>query len=256
MDECVIRRHGEDGGLRLPVAYLIANFTPGANGGESYLTHDEVETLFHEGGHVFHHLLGRQDWAHHHMSNVEWDAVELPSQVMENWAWEKEILQGISAHRDDKRPIPDDLVAKIQKARLFQYAMTAMRQFELGLVDLRLHMEYEPARPVEPTDVLREVRKEVRIAPIYEHDRFLDSFAHIFAGSYAAGYYGYKWSEAIAADTFEAFIESGNVCDPTVGKKLLALLEAGSSRPFMELIRDFRGRDPDPEALMRRGGMG
>lgn len=254
MDECVTRRRLQDG-VQLPVAYLNCNFTDPGAGGEGYLTHGDVETVFHEAGHVFHHLLGQTNYVGSAMGHVEWDAIECPSQLLEQWCWEQPILQSISAHRETGVPIPDALCARLLAAKHFQSGMASVRQVELALVDLSLYRM--PETDVRtPEEVLAEVRARVRVTPVYPDDRFLNGFQHIFGGGYAAGYYSYKWAEVIAADVFEAFKESGDVCSPEVGQRFLStVLARGAARPFMESFVDFRGRTPSEDALLRLTGL-
>mgnify|MGYP003440700531 FL=1 len=254
MDECVTRRTLAHA-VQLPVAYLNCNFTDPGEGEEGYLTHGDVETVFHEAGHVFHHLLGQTNYAGSAMGHVEWDAIECPSQLLEQWCWEQEILQSISAHRETGEPIPDELCARLLAAKHFQSGMASVRQVELALVDLSLYrMLSTDVRT--PEELLAEVRSKVRVTPVYPDDRFLNGFQHIFGGGYAAGYYSYKWAEVIAADVFEAFKESGDVCSPEVGQRFFStVLAQGAARPFMESFVAFRGRTPSEDALLRLTGL-
>jgi oligopeptidase A len=255
MDDCRGRmRHGER--LQTPVAYLTCNFTPPVGDKPSLLTHDEVETLFHEFGHGLHHLLTRVDYAPvAGISGVAWDAVELPSQFLENWCWEREALDLISGHVENGAPIPEDLYARMKAAKNFQSAMQMVRQLEFSLFDFRLHLEYDPARGGRIYEVLEEVRREVAVVRYPELNRMPHGFSHIFAGGYAAGYYSYKWAEVLSADAFSLFEERG-VFDPAAGRAFReAILEKGGSRDAMDLFVAFRGREPRIDALLRHSGI-
>lgn len=255
MDDCIIRRKiGDD--IQLPIAYLNCNFTAPASESDGYLTHAEVETVFHEFGHVLHHVLGKTEYSGVAMMHVEWDAVEYPSQVMENWCWDKEMLKSMSAHRKTGEIIPDELCRHLLSAKYFQTAMATVRQLEFAIVDFELYAKYDPVNPRDPNIVLADVRKRVRVTPVYSNDRFLTTFAHIFGGGYGAGYYSYKWAEVLAADAYEAYLETGNIFNPGVGALFLTeILEVGSSRPMMESFVKFRGREPSEEALLRQTGL-
>ena len=255
MDDCIMRRKiGAD--IQLPVAYLNCNFTEPKEGSDGYLTHAEVETIFHEFGHVLHHVLGMTEYASVGMMHVEWDAVECPSQVMENWCWDKTMLKSMSSHRETNKAIPDKLCDRLISAKYFQTAMATVRQLEFAIVDLELYGKYDPVHPREPNEVLSEIRKRIRVTPVYSNDRFLTQFAHIFSGGYAAGYYSYKWAEVLAADAYEAYVETGNIFNPDIGALFLAeILEVGSARPIMESFKTFRGREPNEEALIRQSGL-
>ncbi len=251
MDIAVDRRE-RDGEVTIPVAYLNANFTEPEAGQESFLLHSEVETIFHEFGHVIHHLFTLATSPESSMNAVEWDAVECPSQVLEHWAWEPEILRSLSAHRGSGDPLPEEKIAALVSSRYYLSALPLLRQLEFALVDLRLHLFPKE----DPLATLAATRREVRVTPVVPEDRSLASFTHIFAGGYASGYYSYLWAELLAADAFEAFKETGDPFDRSTGELFLeAVLERGSTRPFMESYRDFRGRDPDPLALLRARGL-
>jgi len=253
MDECVVRRRGT-AGLQYPVAYLTCNFTPPVDGRPSLLTHDEVITLFHEFGHGLHHLLTRVDEAPvSGINGVAWDAVELPSQFLENWCWEREAIDLLSAHHETGAALPAELFERMLAAKGFQAGMKMLRQIEFALFDFRLHAEYTPQLDVQ--QVLDEVRREVAVLVPPAWNRFQHSFSHIFGGGYAAGYYSYKWAEVLAADAYARFEDEG-VFNRAVGADFMhAILETGGAGDAMTLFRRFRGRDPHPEALLRRSGL-
>ncbi|HVN42769.1 MAG TPA: M3 family metallopeptidase, partial [Steroidobacteraceae bacterium] len=255
MDECVGRMHlgGEDA---LPVAYLVCNFAPPTGGRPSLLTHHEVLTLFHEFGHGLHHMLTRVDYPSvAGINGVPWDAVELPSQFMENFAWRAEVLPLISAHVETGAALPTDLLRKLQASRTFQAGLQTVRQIEFGLFDFRLHAEFDPARGPRIAQTLNEVREEVAVVPVPAFNRFPHSFQHIFSGGYAAGYYSYKWAEVLSADAFGAFEEHGIFDSATARQFLNCILERGGSRDAMEAFVEFRGRRPDIEPLLRQMGL-
>ncbi len=255
MDDCMGRMRSSRR-EQTPVAYLTCNFTPPVGGKPSLLTHDEVETLFHEFGHGLHHMLTRVDYAPvAGINGVAWDAVELPSQFLENWCWEREALDLISGHWETGAPIPDDLYARMKAAKNFQSAMQMVRQLEFALFDFRLHKEYDPAAGGRIYAVLDEVRREVAVVPYPELNRMPHGFSHIFAGGYAAGYYSYKWAEVLSADAFSLFEERG-VFDEETGRSFLRnILEMGGSRDAMQLFVAFRGREPRIDALLRHSGI-
>ncbi|WP_409524387.1 oligopeptidase A [Nitrincola sp. MINF-07-Sa-05] len=255
MDGCRVRRRCVDGQLQLPVAYLVCNFTPPLNGKPALLTHDEVTTLFHEFGHGLHHMLTRIEYADiSGINGVAWDAVELPSQFLENWCWEPEGLALMSAHHETGEPLPQALLDKMLAAKHFQAGMMMVRQIELSLFDFRLHHEFQPG----VTDIqalLNQVRDEVAVIQPPAENRFQHSFSHIFAGGYAAGYYSYKWAEVLSADAFSRFEEEG-VLNPTTGRDFREnILEKGGSAEPMELFVAFRGREPSVEPLLRHSGI-
>ncbi|KPM78422.1 oligopeptidase A [Cobetia sp. UCD-24C] len=257
MDECRVRRRREDGSLQLPVAYLTCNFTRPVGDRPALLTHDEVVTLFHEFGHGLHHMLTRQEVAEvSGINGVAWDAVELPSQFMENFCYEREGLDLIARHVDTGERLPDDMLERLQAARNFQAAMTMVRQLEFSLFDFRLHHELDKPSASDVQALLDEVRSKVAVVPAVEFNRFQNGFSHIFAGGYAAGYYSYKWAEVLSADAFSAFEESA-VFDTATGQRFRdEVLARGGSRDVAELFRAFRGRDPQVDALLRHSGIG
>ncbi len=255
MDECRVRRLEGDT-LQLPVAYLTCNFTRPVGSQPALLTHDEVTTLFHEFGHGLHHMLTRQTIADiSGINGVAWDAVELPSQFMENFCWEREGLDLIAGHVDSGEPLPGELLSKLQAARNFQSAMDMVRQLEFSLFDLRLHHELTAPAAADVQALLDEVRDGVSVLPRTAFNRFQNGFGHIFAGGYAAGYYSYKWAEVLSADAWSAFEEAG-IFDPETGRRFRAeILEPGGARDAVELFRAFRGREPSVEPLLRHSGI-
>jgi oligopeptidase A len=239
---------------QIPVAHLVCNFPQGADGKSALLTHDDVTTLFHECGHGLHHLLTRvSELGVSGISGVEWDAVELPSQFMENFCWEWEVIQQLSAHVDTGEPLPRALFDKMLAAKNFQAGLQTLRQIEFSLFDMRLHAE--PGAEARVQDLLDEVRGEVAVLPPPAFNRFQHSFSHIFAGGYAAGYYSYKWAEVLSADCWSAFEEEG-VFNPSTGRRYLdEILSMGSVRDAMDNFKAFRGREPQIDALLRHQGM-
>jgi len=255
MDECVGRKRLASG-TALPVAYLVCNFLPPGEDRPALLTHDEVVTLFHEFGHGLHHLLTRVDYPSiAGINGVAWDAVELPSQFLENYAWHPEVLASISAHFASGAPLPADTRTRLIATRSFHAGLAMMRQLEFALFDFRIHHEYSPARGARIAEILAEVRSEVAVVPVPEWNRFANSFGHIFAGGYAAGYYSYKWAEVLAADAFAAFEERGVFDRATAQRFLDAILSRGGSRDPLQAFIEFRGRAPDVGPLLRQHGM-
>ncbi|BEE19806.1 oligopeptidase A [Aeromonas enteropelogenes] len=256
MDVCLGRRYRRDGSLQKPVAYLTCNFNGPVDGKPALFTHNEVVTLFHEFGHGIHHMLTQVDVAGvAGINGVAWDAVELPSQFLENWCWESEALAFISGHYETGEPLPADLLEKMMAARNFQAAMQMLRQLEFALFDFRLHQEFDPARPDQIPALLDEVRSQVAVMTPPAFNRFQHSFSHIFAGGYAAGYYSYKWAEVLSADAFSRFEEEG-IFNPVTGQSFLRhILEKGGSKEPMELFKAFRGREPRVDALLRHSGI-
>ncbi len=255
MDECITRRKTSDG-LQTPVAYLICNFSPPIGENPALLTHDEVTTLFHEFGHGLHHMLTRVDYAGvSGISGVAWDAVELPSQFMENWCWEREALDLIAGHYQTGETLPEPLYQRMRTARNFQSAMQMVRQLEFALFDFHLHRDYDPSRGARVHEILEAVREQVAVIRPPAFNRFENGFTHVFSGGYAAGYYSYKWAEVLSADAFSAFEETGIFDRDTGSKFLSSILEQGGSREPMELFVDFRGREPTIDALLRHSGL-
>jgi oligopeptidase A len=258
-------RRAVAGGLQTPVTYLTCNFTePASRDGQlqpSYFTHDEVITLFHEFGHGLHHMLTKiDDLGVSGISGVEWDAVELPSQFMENFCWEWEVLAHMTAHAQSGQPLPRELFDKMISAKNFQSGMQMLRQVEFAMCDMRLHHDYDPSGKKPFQSVLDEVRKRYAVVIPPPFNRFLHSFNHIFAGGYAAGYYSYKWAEVLSADAYGAFEEAraerGDILSPEVGIKFQKeILATGGSRPALQSFVAFRGREPQIDALLRHNGM-
>ncbi|MDO4775999.1 MAG: M3 family metallopeptidase [Cardiobacteriaceae bacterium] len=253
MDGATSRMRTADG-LQLPVAYLVCNFTPPVGGDEAYLTHSEVTTLFHEFGHGLHHMLTDIDvYSVSGINGVEWDAVEQPSQFMENFCYDRESLTLMTAHRETGEPLPDEMYDKLIAAKNFQSAMGLLRQLEFSLFDFRLHTAAEKGK--DALAVHRRIRDHVAVTPAYADNRFPMHFSHIFAGGYAAGYYSYKWAEVLSADSFAAFEEEG-IFNPETGKRFRdEILAVGGSRPSMESFIAFRGRKPQVDALLRHTGI-
>ncbi|BCR22593.1 oligopeptidase A [Aquipseudomonas alcaligenes] len=254
MDGARDKRRTADGSLVSPVANLVCNFTPAVGGKPALLTHDEVTTLFHEFGHGLHHLLTRVEHAGASgINGVAWDAVELPSQFMENWCWEPEGLALISGHYETGEPLPQALLDKMLAAKNFQSGLMMVRQLEFSLFDFELHATHGDGRSV--LQVLEDIRDEVAVVRPPAFNRFANSFAHIFAGGYAAGYYSYKWAEVLSADAFSRFEEEG-VLNPATGRAFReAILARGGSQEPMVLFVDFRGREPSIDALLRHLGL-
>ncbi|MBI1942097.1 MAG: M3 family metallopeptidase [Betaproteobacteria bacterium] len=260
MDGAISRRRLESG-FQTPVAYLNCNFSRPVGGKPALFTHDEVITLFHEFGHGLHHLLTRaEELGVSGISGVEWDAVELPSQFMENFCWEWNVLTRMTRHVDSGAPLPRALYDKMLAAKNFQSGLDMLRQIEFALFDMRLHAEFDPSAGRSALELLDEVRREVALIVPPSWTRFPNSFAHIFAGGYAAGYYSYKWAEVLSADAFSAFEElrgaDGGVLDAATGARFRdEILAVGGSRPAAESFRAFRGREPRVDALLRHSGM-
>ncbi|MFP6847913.1 MAG: oligopeptidase A [Pseudomonas sp.] len=254
MDGARDKRRDAAGKLISPVANLVCNFTPAVGGKPALLTHDEVTTLFHEFGHGLHHLLTRVEHAGASgINGVAWDAVELPSQFMENWCWEPDGLALISGHYESGEPLPQDLLDKMLAAKNFQSGLMMVRQIEFSLFDFELHATHGDGRSV--LDVLEGIRSEVSVLRPPAYNRFPNSFAHIFAGGYAAGYYSYKWAEVLSADAFSKFEEDGVFNSATGQAFREAILARGGSQAPMVLFVDFRGREPRIDALLRHLGL-
>jgi oligopeptidase A len=255
MDDCVGRK---DFGLEktIPVAYLVCNFLPASPGKPPLLTHDDVVTMFHEFGHGLHHMLTRVGYPSiAGINGVSWDAVELPSQFLENFAWRPEVLATMARHFETGESLPADKQSQLLGSRTFHAGLASMRQLEFALFDFRLHAEYDPALGARIEQILKEVRAEVGVFAVPEWNRFPHNFGHIFAGGYAAGYYSYKWAEVLAADAFAAFEEQG-VFDRSVAQRFLdSILSRGGSRKALDAFVDFRGRPPDVNALLRQQGL-
>jgi len=264
MDDARGRRLTKNG-VQTPVAYLVCNFTEPAivNGvaKPAYFTHDEVITLFHEFGHGLHHLLTKvDDLSVSGISGVEWDAVELPSQFMENFCWEWDVLQQMTAHAETGATLPRSLFDKMIAAKNFQSGLQTLRQVEFALFDMRLHGEFNPQGEQTVQQVLDHVRSQVAVFTAPEFNRMQHSFSHIFAGGYAAGYYSYKWAEVLSADAYAAFEEQGKTEGSNLSRTAGAqfqreVLEVGGSRPALESFKAFRGREPSIDALLRHNGM-
>ena len=255
IDEC-ISRQDLNGCIALPVGYLVCNFPPLDEKGLSLLTHHDVVTLFHEFGHMLHHLLTRIGIPSvAGINGVPWDAVELPSQFMENFAWNYEVLNKCSSNHKTGEPLPREMFDKLAQSRNTGAALAMLRQLELGLFDFRLHAEYRPDDPVAVLQLLEEVRNEVCLLKHPEYNRLPLAFSHIFAGGYAAGYYSYKWAEVLAADAFSAFEEAG-IFDPETAQRFRhEILEVGGSHDIMDAYIAFRGRKPTIDALLRQDGI-
>lgn len=244
-----------NGELQTPVAYLVCNFAPGIDGRPATMTHDDVTTLFHEFGHCLHHLLTQQtEVAVSGISGVEWDAVELPSQFMENFAWEWDVVKQLTHHIDTGATLPRELFDKMLAAKNFQSGMACVRQVEFALFDMLLHTSFDP-NVDDVQALLNDVRQEVAVSFPPAYNRFPQSFSHIFAGGYAAGYYSYKWAEVLSADAFSAFEETGILNTQTGQRFMNEILARGSSRDAMDNFIAFRGRKPSIDALMRHSGM-
>jgi oligopeptidase A len=256
IDECIVRKNL--GGKQVhPVGYLVCNFSPPNGSGVSLLTHNDVVTLFHEFGHMLHHLLTRVDYPSlAGINGVPWDAVELPSQFMENFAWSYDVLQRASGRTDSGEPLPRDLFDRLERSRHFGAALAMLRQLEFALFDFRVHAEFDGARGSRVLDILHEVRDHVSLVRHPDYNRLPHSFSHIFAGGYAAGYYSYKWAEVLAADAFAAFEEAGIFDKRTAARFREEILEIGGSRDIMDAYVAFRGRKPTLDALLRQSGIG
>lgn len=255
MDNCVNRKTTADG-IQIPVAFLVCNFTP-PNGAEpALLTHDEVQTLFHEFGHGIHHLLTKINYTGvSGINGVEWDAVELPSQFLENWCWDKSALALISGHYQTGEPLPDALFDKMLAAKNFQAGMQMVRQLEFSLFDFKIHLNYQVGKGGRIYSQLKQIREQVAVVKVPEFNRFAHSFSHIFAGGYGAGYYSYKWAEVLSSDAFSLFEEKGIFDQATGAAFLHNILEQGGSQSAMTLFKNFRGREPNIDALLRHNGI-
>ncbi len=259
MGDCLSRRITAKG-LTYPVAHLVCNATPAAGDVPSLMSFREVETLFHEFGHGLQHMLTKVDYVDASgINGVEWDAVELPSQFMENWCYDRPTLLGMTAHYETGEPLPEELFDKLHAARNFQAASMMLRQIAFGMVDMELHTTFDPNGSESILDVQRRILAKSSVLPMHPGNRTLCSFQHIFAGGYAAGYYSYKWAEVLSADAFAAFVEAGlddDVAVRRIGRKFRdTVLALGGGRHPMDVFRDFRGRDPSPDALLKQCGL-
>ena len=256
MDDCRGRRRLADGSIQLPIAFLTCNFAQPVGNKPSLLTHEDVQTLFHEFGHCLHHIVTQVDTLSlSGINGVPWDAVEFPSQFFEFWCFDKEALNLFSAHEETGEPLPDTLFNKLIAAKNFQSALQMLRQLEFALFDFRLHLEYDASKGRQVQAVLDGVREKIAVVRIPKFNRFQHSFSHIFGGGYAAGYYSYKWAEVLASDAFSLFEEKG-VFDQATGKKFLeTILEQGGVYDPMALFVQFRGREPTIDALLRHSGL-
>lgn len=256
MDDCVGRLRRADGSLQKPVAYLTCNFNRPIGDKPALFTHNEVTTLFHEFGHGLHHMLTTIETAGvSGINGVPWDAVELPSQFMENWCWEPEALAFISGHYQTNEPLPQEMLDKMLAAKNYQAALFILRQLEFGMFDFRLHTEFDPAQGARILETLKEVKALVAVMPSPSWGRFPHAFSHIFAGGYAAGYYSYLWAELLSADAFSRFEEEG-IFNVDTGRAFLdnILSQGGSDEP-MNLFKNFRGREPKIDAMLRHYGI-
>ncbi|AZG08464.1 M3 family peptidase [Pigmentiphaga sp. H8] len=259
MDDARTRYRRPGGQLQTPVAYLVCNFTPPSGGKPSLFTHDEVITLFHECGHGLHHMLTQmEDLGVSGINGVEWDAVELPSQFMENFCWEWAVLEQMTAHAETGAPLPRTLYDKMVAAKNFQGGLMTLRQVVLAATDMHLHTDYDPDGPQSVLALSRAVNDRMHVLPQPQVSRWINTFSHIFAGGYSAGYYSYKWAEVLSADAYAAFEDAAteDTLRPEVGERFLReILQVGGSRPAIESFRAFRGREPSIEALLRHSGM-
>ena len=256
MDDCMGRKVRANGELQTPVAYLVCNFNKAVGDKPALFTHNEVTTLFHEFGHGIHHMLTQVDAAPvAGINGVAWDAVELPSQFLENWCYEEEALSFISGHYETDEPLPKELLDKLLAAKNFQSGMQMLRQLEFSLFDFTIHHTYKAGEPCHIQATLDEVRRKTAVVKAPAFNRFQHGFSHIFAGGYSAGYYSYKWAEVLSADAFSKFEEEG-IFNPATGEAFLKnILEKGGSEEPMELFKKFRGREPQVDALLRHSGI-
>ncbi|MBN8759101.1 MAG: oligopeptidase A [Thiobacillus sp. 65-69] len=260
MDDVITRRRKPDG-VQTPVAYLNCNFSAPVGDRPALFTHDEVITLFHETGHGLHHLLTQiEELGVSGINGVEWDAVELPSQFMENFCWEWDVLKHMTAHVDTGATLPKDLFDKMLAAKNFQAGLQTLRQIEFASFDMRLHDDFDPNGGRTAMDLLNDIRRQVAVIVPPAYNRFPNNFSHIFAGGYAAGYYSYKWAEVLSADAYALFEDEaegyGGVLNPEVGHRFWSeILAQGGARPALESFKAFRGREPTIDALLRHNGM-
>ena len=260
MNDCTMRRRTQEGTVERPVAYLICNFTPPTENTPSLLTFREVETLFHEFGHGLQHMLTTVDYSEASgINGVEWDAVELPSQFMENWCYHKKTLLGLAHHYQTGEVLPDSFYDKLVASKTYMAASQTLRQLQFALLDMHLHHDFDPNGSKDIFTLQKEIAESVLVNPTHEKDRFLCSFSHIFAGGYSAGYYSYKWAEVLSSDAFSAF-EDIDMNDmeavKQVGRKFRdTVLSLGGSVAPMEVFKQFRGREPKVDALLRHNGL-
>jgi len=260
MDDVITRRKTADG-IQTPVAYLNCNFSGPVGGKPALFTHDEVITLFHETGHGLHHLLTQiEELGVSGINGVEWDAVELPSQFMENFCWEWDVLKHMTAHVDSGEPLPRALFDKMLAAKNFQSGLQTLRQIEFASFDMHLHDDFDPNGSRSAQDLIDDIRRQVAVIIPPAYNRFANNFSHIFAGGYAAGYYSYKWAEVLSADAYALFEDEaegyGGVLNPEVGHRFWSeILAQGGARPALESFKAFRGREPTIDALLRHNGM-
>ncbi len=256
MDECLTRRYRNDGVLQLPVTYLICNFSRPVGRKVSLLTHDEVVTMFHEFGHSLNHLLTKIDIADvSGINGVPWDAVELPSQFNENFAWQEEVLNFLSSNITTHKPLPKEKLEALLKAKNFESAMAMLRQIEFALFDFRIHLEYDESKGGRIFEILNDVKSKVAVTPQFKDSRFPNNFTHIFSGGYSAGYYSYKWAEVLAADAFSKFEEDG-IFNKETGREFMELiLASGGAYDPLKNFEEFRGRKPEVDALLKQSGI-
>lgn len=256
MDDCRIRRKLKNGDIQLPIAFITCNFNSPTKNCPALLTHDEVITLFHEFGHALQHMLTTVDYADiSGINGIPWDAVELASQFLENWAWEQESLDLFAHHYKTGEKLPEKLYQKMFKAKNFQSAMQMVRQLEFSLFDMELHIHFNPEKNNQPQTILDAVRKKVSAVPAPSFNRFQNGFSHIFSGGYAAGYYSYKWAEVMACDAFSLFIEKGIFDQASANKFLTYILQPGGSEEPAILYKKYRGRTPKVESLLQQTGI-
>jgi oligopeptidase A len=255
MDDTISRRRKGDA-IQTPVTYLNCNFSAPVGSKPALFTHDEVITLFHEFGHGLHHLLTQvEEMGVSGINGVEWDAVELPSQFMENFCWEWDVLKHMARHVDTGEILPRELFDKMLAAKNFQGGMQTLRQLEFALFDMTLHSDFDPAGEATPLQLLVQIRQRIAVLIPPDYNRFPNNFSHIFAGGYGAGYYSYKWAEVLSADAYSLFEESG-VLSPDTGHRFWSeILGMGGSRTALESFIAFRGREPSIDALLRHNGM-
>jgi oligopeptidase A len=252
----ITNRQDVGGEKRLPVANVVCNFSPPTDGQPALLRHSDVVTLFHEFGHALHHLLTEINYPSlAGINGVPWDVVELPSQIMEQWAWRAEVLPWVSAHVRDGAPLPTEQLTRLLGSRTFHAGLAAVRQLEFALFDFRLHADPQRTSAQQVQQVLDEVRAEVGVVPAPSFNRFQHGFSHIFAGGYSAGYYSYKWAEVLAADAFSAFEEAGVFDEATAQRFRRTVLAQGGACNHMEAFIEFRGRAPDVTPLLRQDGL-